>query len=114
MVRESRPFKLLSQKSGEIRKESGRDNLNSHDNPDSIPDIRAFTEVMFLRPLRLAYTEPIFILVSVMNAMVWGLIYLFTESLTVVYGLFGWSETTTSLVFIAIGVGVILSNPPRF
>jgi hypothetical protein len=58
-------------------------------------------------------SEPIIILVSTLNATVWGLIYLFTESLTVVYSQWGWSDATSSLVFLAISVGIFFSILPR-
>jgi hypothetical protein len=49
-----------------------------------------------------------------MSATVWGMIYLFTESFTVVYGQFGWSERATSLPFIALLPGVLLGGFVRF
>jgi uncharacterized membrane protein YuzA (DUF378 family) len=52
-------------------------------------------------------------MISLLNATAWGLVYFFTESLTVVYSLYGWAETTTSLAFIAIGLGIPFSIFPR-
>jgi len=108
-IRETRPTKLLSQKLNEIQKRAGDNELETRHNPDKISGAREFVELVLLRPIRLALTEPIVIMVSILNATAWGLIYLFTESLTVVYSQYGWSETTTSLAFLAIGIGVPFS-----
>jgi hypothetical protein len=42
------------------------------------------------------------------------MLYLFTESFTVVYSQFGWSDRATSLPFIALALGVPLSILVRF
>jgi MFS family permease len=109
---ESRPTRLLSQKLAHLS-EQYDEKLEPHDNPDAIPNGRALLNLVLLRPARLAVSEPIVILVSILNATAWGLIYLFTESLTVVYSLYGWADKTTSLAFIAIGLGIPISVLPR-
>jgi uncharacterized membrane protein YuzA (DUF378 family) len=111
-IRESRPTKLLSQKLGQLGKKYNT-KLESRGNPDAVPNGRALAELVLLRPARLAVTEPIVVMVSLLSATAWGLVYLFTESLTVVYSLYGWAETTTSLAFIAIGLGIPISILPR-
>jgi uncharacterized membrane protein YuzA (DUF378 family) len=112
MVRESRPTKLLSQKIHELEKEYN-EKMEQQSNPDAVPDVHALARLVLFRPARLAVTEPIVIMVSILSATAWGLLYLFTESLTVVYTLYGWSETTTSLAFLAIGLGIPFSILPR-
>jgi MFS family permease len=107
-IRESRPTKLLSEKLERLE-EKYHGNLEPRYNPDAVPNGRALAEIVLLRPIRLAVTEPIVIMVSLLNATAWGLLYLFTESLPVVYSLYGWSDTTTSLAFIAIGLGIPFS-----
>jgi uncharacterized membrane protein YuzA (DUF378 family) len=111
-ILESRPTKLLSQKLEKLQNKYHK-KLEPRGNPDAVPNGRALAELVLLRPARLAITEPIIIMVSLLNATAWGLVYFFTESLTVVYSLYGWSETTTSLAFIAIGLGVPFSVFPR-
>lgn len=111
-IRESRPTKLLSHKLGQLTKQY-HEKLEPRSNPDAVRSRRALVELVLLRPARLAVTEPIVVMVSLLSATAWGLVYLFTESLTVVYSLYGWSETTTLLAFIAIGLGVPISILPR-
>lgn len=112
-TKESRPSKLLVTKIEQLGKKNIRD-LEAAESPDTMSDTRELLLVIFWRPIRLGCTEPIIILVSLMNATAWGLVYLFTESLTVVYGQYGWSSRTSSLSFIAIAIGVPFSILPRF
>lgn len=77
-------------------------------NPDRPTRPHELLTVILLRPARLGMTEPIIILVASISATVWGMVYLFTESFTVVYSQFGWAETSTSLPFIALLPGVLL------
>ena len=46
-------------------------------------------------------------MVSIMSAIAFGMIYLFTEALGVVYGAYGFSIQQTSLAFIPIGLGLL-------
>jgi hypothetical protein len=112
MIRESRPTKLLSDKLAQLEKTFDQ-KLEPRDNPDATPNGRALMELVLLRPARLATTEPIVIMVSLLSATAWGLVYLFTESLTVVYSLYGWADKTTSLAFLAIGLGIPIGILPR-
>lgn len=88
--------------------------LEAADTPDTMNGVREIMNVVLWRPIRLGCTEPIVVLVSLMNATAWGLVYLFTESLSVVYSQYGWSSTTASLVFIAVAIGIPFSILPRF
>ena len=65
------------------------------------------------RPIRLLGTEPIVFLVAIMSAVAFALIYLFTEALPPIYESFGFSSTSSSLPFLAIGVGLIAGIPTR-
>ncbi|KAF4217827.1 hypothetical protein CNMCM8980_001680 [Aspergillus fumigatiaffinis] len=83
-------------------------------NPDRIGNKRELVKVILVRPARLGVTEPIIILVSILSASAWGMMYLFTESFTVVYSEFGWSSRATSLPFIALFPGILASGLVRF
>ncbi|KAJ4352957.1 hypothetical protein N0V95_003810, partial [Ascochyta clinopodiicola] len=112
LTRESRSTKLLSQKLDKLSKQY-HEKLEPHHNPDAVPNGRALVELILLRPARLVATEPIIMLVSLLSATSWGLVYLFTESLSVVYSSYNWPATTTSLAFLAIALGIPLSIIPR-
>ncbi|KAK2022510.1 fluconazole resistance protein 1 [Colletotrichum zoysiae] len=62
-----------------------------------------------LRPLRLLVTEPIVFLVSVVTAVSFGLIYLFTDVLPLIYLDPAFSASPTNASFLTIGLGTLLS-----
>lgn len=103
-IRESRPSQLLEQRVRQIRLATGDNSLVAQ-NPDHTPDFRTFVRTAFLRPLYL-FSEPIVLLVSVLSAIAFGLIYLFTEAIPVVYALHGFSSHQSSLAFLPIGFGL--------
>ena len=105
---------MLSQKVDRLKKQTNIGDVDIGDNPDKIGDAGTFVRVILWRPIRLALTEPIIIAVTLLDTISWGLIYLFTAALSIVYAPYGWSETTISLAFFAIGIGVLLSIPVRF
>lgn len=97
-----------------MAKEMDFDGL-SVDGENSLPTLKAFVRGSLLLPLRLFFTEPIVWLTSIMAATVYGIVYLFSESLSIVYlDGYGFSVRQASLVILAIGVGVILTFLPRF
>lgn len=106
-IRESRPSQLLEHRVRQIRRATGDDSLQAQ-NPDHTPDFRTFVRNVFLRPLYLLLTEPIVILVSILSAIAFGLIYLFTEALPVVYSLYNFTPQQSSLTFLAIALGLFL------
>lgn len=111
--RESRTTTLLERRVKNLQSELG--NLDADINiPDKIENKRQLLQVILVRPARLGVTEPIIMLVSLISALAWGLLYLFTESFTVVYGQLGWSDQATSLPFIALIPGILLSGLVRF
>jgi hypothetical protein len=112
-IRESRPSKLLVLKTKSLRCDTDQNSLRVHDSPDTVRGAKQLINAVVVRPTRLGLTEPICIIVSMLSATACGLIYLFSESFSVVYEQFGWAETTTSLPFVAILVGFLPSWFPR-
>ncbi|KAH9208284.1 major facilitator superfamily domain-containing protein [Leptodontidium sp. 2 PMI_412] len=111
-IKESRPSRLLSQRLATLQGNGEMPNLRIN-NPDHTPDFQTFAKVALRRPIRLFFTDPIVFLVSIMSAVGWALIYLFTESLPVIYAGFGFSRKESSLLFLAILVGIFFGIFPR-
>ncbi|OHE99522.1 major facilitator superfamily transporter [Colletotrichum orchidophilum] len=111
-IRESRPSILLGRIVKRIQRETIIQELAWH-NPDEARDWRALVRISVFRPGKILFTEPLVIMVALISASSWGMIYLFTESLTVVYVSLGFTKTQASLPFLAIGVGVIFTFLPR-
>lgn len=66
------------------------------------------------RPVRLLFTEPIVFLVATISAIAFGLIYLFTEVLPLVYKELGFKDGWQNLPFLALVIGMLLSILTRF
>ena len=103
-IRESRPSRLLKRKVKLLHVLTGNTALRAQD-PDHVPDLETFVRNVIVRPL-LLFSEPIVLMVSFMSAIAFGLVYLFIEALTIVYGLYGFTSQQSSLTLIALGIGL--------
>ncbi|KAK4989979.1 hypothetical protein LTR50_002890 [Elasticomyces elasticus] len=110
---ESRPNLLLLRRLEKLKAETGNTNLRA-ENPDSSPTFRYFLQEAAIRPTKLLFTEPIVLICSFMNGVAFALIFALTEALTIVYSAFGFSDEATSLAFIPVLLGVLLSTVNRF
>ncbi|KAJ5760912.1 hypothetical protein N7520_008068 [Penicillium odoratum] len=99
-IRESRPSLFL------VRDECGISTLTAL-NPDHTPDLKTWARLALFRPIELFFTEPIVCMVATISAVAFALIYMFTEALPPVYQSMGFSDTSSSLPFLAIIVGLI-------
>ena len=111
-IRESRPSLLLSKRLVKLQEITGESHFRIQ-NPDHTPDFQAFVVLTLTRPVRLFFTEPIVFVVSIMGAVGWALIYLFTEAIPVIYSGFGLTREKSSLMFLAIGLGIVFGIFPR-
>lgn len=109
---ESRPSQLLAARLADLHKVTGTSHFLIQ-NPDHTPDLRAFARTALIRPLTLFFTEPIVFVVSTMSAVVWSLVYLFTEAIPIIYFSFGLSPAQSSLLFLAMALGLLLGIIPR-
>ncbi|KAI9035779.1 MFS multidrug transporter [Aspergillus affinis] len=110
-MRESRPSLLLGRQVATLRKVTGIDTPPAL-NPDHVPDMQTFVQVVLVRPMQL-FAEPIVMSVGMMAGGAFGLIYLFTEALQLIYESLGFSPELASLSFVAIGIGILLSPLTR-
>ena len=78
-----------------LRQESNNDTLEAL-NPDHTPDFKSFAQIAVSRPIKLFCTEPIVFMVSVMSAVAFGMIYLFTDALPPIYQSMGFSSTLST------------------
>lgn len=113
IIRESRPSYLLSQKVAAIRRETGLDFLQPL-NHDHAPNFRTFAKDALFRPAELFCTEPVVFVVALMTAVAFGLLYIFTEALEIIYESMGFTSPQSSLSFLAIAVGVAISTLTRW
>ena len=112
-MEESRPSKVLTAHVRAVSKLTAFQGLSVED-CSSIPTFRTFVRTSLLLPVKLFFTESIVALTSVMAATVYGVVYLFSECLTVVYvEQFGFGIGEASLIILAIGAGIPFTFLPR-
>ncbi|CAH0047060.1 unnamed protein product [Clonostachys solani] len=111
-LQESRHTVLLENEVTKLRKVTGMQELRAL-NPDHVPDLRTFLQSAVFRPARFLFTEPIVFLVSIIASIAFAMVYLFTEALPTVYGDMGFTTQTSSLPFLALGFGFLLSSLTR-
>ncbi|KAJ5605200.1 hypothetical protein N7510_010354 [Penicillium lagena] len=111
-MRESRPSKLLRKKIASLSEESPGAHLKFH-SADPFPDLAAFVDVVFIRPTRMMVTEPILIIVSALSAISWGIVYLFSESITSAYLGLGLPRSSASFPLLALIIGVCIGIFPH-
>ncbi|KAK4548577.1 hypothetical protein LTR36_009487 [Oleoguttula mirabilis] len=112
-MHESRPSKILSEIVDEVARKASFERLSTHSD-QRLPTLAEFVQVSLTQPLRLFTKEPVLLASSVMGAFVYGNLYLFTSALTVVYDEgFGLTARQASLVFLALGIGIIPTFLPR-
>lgn len=126
-VKESKATQLLDDKAKAIQKETGRTDFhtattqNNNDNNNKAIgrgfSIKVFVQEL-VRPLKFLVTEPIVTFCAALCAIAFGLIYGLTEGLMVAYTIppfdQTFTETSSSLAFVAILVGTLLDVLPRF
>lgn len=111
-IRESRPSRLLNGKIAAIAKESPNAEL-PYRSADPVPTLASFIDVVFIRSARMMLTEPILITVSIMSAVSWGFVYLFTESSLGAFTKLGVSESWASFPMLAIIIGTVFGIFPQ-
>lgn len=111
LLNESRAVSILGKKVNRISKETGK-KLKAA-GADERFSLKNFITVSLFRPLLFLFTEPLVTVCAVLCSIAYGLIYGATESLTIVYMSFGFSQTSSSLSFIALLIGLLLNVLPR-
>ncbi|KAK1573462.1 major facilitator superfamily transporter [Colletotrichum navitas] len=107
-IKESRPSVVLAKTIADNER-TGSSQV-SGTKPKNTP-IREKLDIV--RPLRFLFTEPIVFLVSVVSAIAFGLIYLFTEVLPHVYVSMGLKNGWKNTPFLALALGILASGLTR-
>ncbi|KAJ0325611.1 hypothetical protein COL5a_007423 [Colletotrichum fioriniae] len=104
-IRESRPSVVLARAQALTEVQGPSTNITS---PGKVfPSTHEKLDL--LRPLRLFFTEPIVFLAAVISAIAFGLVYLFTEVLPLVYVDMGFTDASMNLPFLPLAIGMVFS-----
>ncbi|KXG47017.1 Major facilitator superfamily domain, general substrate transporter [Penicillium griseofulvum] len=105
---ETYPPCILVAKAVAIRKESQKNILARHEEIEV--SISGLVEKYFTRPLKLLFTEPIILVVSVYMSFIYGLVYALLEAYPFVFEhVYGMTPAIAGLMFIGLIVGVVLA-----
>ncbi|KAI9901325.1 hypothetical protein N3K66_003142 [Trichothecium roseum] len=117
-LEETYPPVILIAKASELRRRTK--NWGIHAKQEEIEvDFRELVSKNFSRPLRLLFTEPIILLLSIYMSFIYGLLYLFLTAYPLVFvGVHGFSMGQSGLTFFGMitgqliaGASVILQQP---
>lgn len=106
-MRESYAYVILKQKTERLKEETGNAKLRS------VYDVGKSSGALFqfsiVRPVKLLFLSPILLSLSLFVATVYGYIYLlFTTFPTVFEGQYGFSNSSSGLVYLGTGVGSVI------
>lgn len=109
-LKESYPPMILVEKAEELRRRTK--NWGIHAKQEEIEvDLRELLQKNFSRPLRMLFTEPIVLLLSLYMAFIYGLLYLFLTAYPLVFqGVHGFNEGVGGLPFIATIIGELIAG----
>ena len=109
-LRETYPPTILVAKASELRRRTL--NWGIHAKQEEIEiDVRELITKNFSRPMRLLFTEPIVLLLSLYMAFIYGLLYLFLTAYPFVFqGVHGMSSGVAGLTFFGMVTGQIIAG----
>ncbi|TGO83410.1 hypothetical protein BPOR_0652g00010 [Botrytis porri] len=100
-ISETRPSKLLGNHLIAIQSCAGTLKIRTQTADDHVPDFHTFCQSAIIQPAKLFFQEPIILTMATLSAIAFSLLFLFTESLDIVFKPYGFSPTSYSLAFIA-------------
>ena len=107
-LRESYPPVVLVAKAAELRRRTK--NWGIHAKQEEVEvDIRELVTKNFSRPIRLLFTEPVILLITIYMSFIYGLLYLFLTAYPLVFtGVHGMSPGVGGLSFFGMVVGLLI------
>ena len=108
-LKETYAATILSAKAAMIRRKT--QNFAIHAKHEEIEfDVKNLLQKYFLRPLRMLFTEPVILFVTIYMSMIYGLVYAFVESVPYVFEtVHGANAGVAALPFLALIIGVIIA-----
>jgi multidrug resistance protein len=109
---ETNPSVLIRHKTQRLRKELGRDDLQSAYDLNKDTNATRKQAVLaqgIMRPLRMLFYSPILILLAIYLSFIFGLLYLiFTTVTSLFIDVYKWSPELCGLAYLGIGLGFII------
>ncbi|KAJ5631143.1 MFS general substrate transporter [Penicillium longicatenatum] len=107
---ETYPPNILQKKTQRLRKESGNETLSCALDIEET-SFRYLARIYLIRPWALFFSELILVLITLYQAFIYGLMFLFYQSFPIAFGeVRGWKMGISSLSFLAILVGIFFGT----
>ncbi|TPR01337.1 Sugar (and other) transporter family protein [Aspergillus niger] len=107
---------ILYRRARRLRKLTNRSNLRSE--PELASEhltARELAMMTLVRPFTLNFTEPMVFLLNLYIALIYGLLYVWFESFTIVFsGIYGFNLGQQGLAYIGILTGALITIPPYY
>ncbi|KAI9771368.1 MAG: hypothetical protein M1840_002338 [Geoglossum simile] len=109
-LKETYPPVILVEKAAELRRRTK--NWGIHAKQEEIEvDFRELVTKNFSRPIRLLFTEPIVLFISIYMAFIYGLLYLFLTAYPIVFQqIRGWKPGVAGLPYFGMIIGQLLAG----
>ena len=101
---------ILARRAEELRRRTGNWGIYAPHDEVSL-SIKEIAENNITRPLKMLFTEPILFLVTLYNAFIYGMLYLFLTAVPLIFiGKYGWSQGVGELPYISMLLGTLLGG----
>lgn len=110
LLEETYPPVLLSKKSERLREATGIWGI--HSSQDTVkPDLKAIVTVSIARPIKMLFTEPIILLISIYNGFCYAILYLCLSSYPYTYVVkYHWQLSHAMLPYVGVLIGMLISG----
>lgn len=101
---------ILKRRAEELRRRTGNWGIYAPHEEITL-DIKEICEKNIMRPLVMLFTEPIIFLISLYNAFIYGMLYLFLTALPLIFiGNYHWSQGVGELPYLSMLIGVFIGG----
>lgn len=107
---ESHSALILVEKAETLRRRTGNWGIHAPHEETSL-SINEIVEKNIARPLVMLFTEPILFLITLYNAFIYGLLYLFLTAVPLIFqGRYGWATGEAELPYISMFIGILIGG----
>ena len=106
LLHETSPRIILLRKARRLRKQTGNQDYLTKYSDDKV-DFGRLLQKYLLVPIKMFWTEPILVVLTVYLTFVWGMLYLSYQMFPISFKARGWSAPTANLPFISVALGII-------
>ncbi|KAG5417938.1 hypothetical protein I9W82_004266 [Candida metapsilosis] len=98
---------ILARRAEELRRRTGNWGIYAPQDEVSL-SVAEIAENNVMRPIKMLFTEPILFLITLYNAFIYGMLYLFLTAVPLIFmGKYGWSQGVAELPYISMLLGTL-------